>query len=412
VSAFARLSGLSVLSLRGVLPLRGPWAWEVELDATDAETPVKGSLASLTMAGRTWSGYVAEVAPWAGRARLVLEAGSRGMRTPVEAQGYRSALVSTLIEQAVQDAGELLAPLPTLTDVIESWTRPAGAGSVALGQICDAFGLGWRFTDAGLVQRGAESWPELSTVGVLELQPDGADGSIEVAPLVPSLSPGWTWNGRRVERVIYHLPEGQSLTARLVFAREDAAPQDIRGLFRGAVRAALPELAHAKRWPCRVAAQGEDGRLELVPDDAAQMPGTPPAPPLYGLPGVRCEVPEGARVGLVHDGADPARPRAEGWEAEGRVSLIELASEEGGVESVHRVGDGGTAGMFTALLAALIYQDPITGAPLWSLSGTVGGSPVQWAIVPVGSPEDAGKLKTKALEGSAIVKAGGAKAGG
>ena len=406
MSAFARLSGLSVLSLRGVLPLRGPWAFEVELDATDAETPVKGSIASLTMAGRTWSGYVAEVAPWAGRGRLVLEAGSRGMRNEVGAQGYRSALVSTLIERCVADAGELLAPLPDLTDVVESWTRPAGSGAAALGQICDAHGLEWRFTDGGLVQVRAESWPALSTVGVLELQPDGADGSTELAPLVPSLSPGWTWAGRRVERVIYHLPEGGSLTARLVFAREDAAPQGMRGLFGRAVRSALPELPHMKRWPSRVAAQGEDGRLELVPDDSANMPGTPPAPPLYGLPGVRCEVPEGARVGLVHDGADPSRPRAEGWEARGRVDLIELASEEGGVAGVHRIGDGGTAGSFAAVLAALVYTSP-DEQTRWAITGladTVTGI-VTFTVAPILG--DAGALKTKALTGSSIVKAGG-----
>jgi len=409
--SFAEFNGLSVLSARGVLPLRGAWAWEVEIDATDAEAPTKGSPGVLDIGGRSFVGYVRDVAPWQGRVRLILEAGATGMRTEVPGQGYASALVSTLVEQAVLDAGEQLAASLDASDVLESWTRPTGPAGAALSAICDAAGLGWRFTDSGAVLVAPEVWPAADESGVLEMQPDGADASTEVAPLAATLDPGTTWRGRRIERVVYILPEGQSLTARLAFERPEA-PGDMRGLFERAVRVALRELQLMKRWPATVERQDEAGRLELVPDDPA-MGGTPPVPPLYGLPGARAVVDQGARVGLVHDGADAGRPRAEGWEEatparELHLDASELVAFAGGGPAVHRVGDTGTGGRFVPGVggAQLVYVSP-DDEFLWSITATAGASPVLWALVPFADPTKMGAIETRALTGSAIVKAGG-----
>ena len=407
----AGAASLDVLSARGVLPLRGAWAWEAEIDAANIETPAKGARAELSIGGRTFAGYVRDVAPWQGRVRLLLEAGAAGMRTELEAQGFESALLSTLVARAVLDAGEALAAELEPGAVLERWTRPAGTGAAALTAIAEAAGLGWRFTDAGAVLVAAEAWPAADESGVLELQPDGADASAEVAPLAATLDPGTTWRGRRIERVAYVLPEGQSLTARLVFERSEA-PGEMKGLFERAVRAALRELGHAKRWPATVEAQTEDGRLALVPDDAT-MPGTPPVPVLYGLPGCRAVVAQGARVGLVHDGADAARPRAEGWEQatparELHLDASELVALAGGGPGVHRVGDTSDGGRFTAIGAALGYAGGPPEAPVsWVLTAMAGATPVTFALVPVLSPADVGRIVPVAATGSAIVKAGG-----
>ena len=404
----AGAASLDVLSARGVLPLRGAWAWEAEIDAANIETPAKGARAELSIGGRTFAGYVRDVAPWQGRVRLLLEAGAAGMRTELEAQGFESALLSTLVARAVLDAGEALAAELEPGAVLERWTRPAGTGAAALTAIAEAAGLGWRFTDAGAVLVAAEAWPAADESGVLELQPDGADASAEVAPLAATLDPGTTWRGRRIERVAYVLPEGQSLTARLVFERSEA-PGEMKGLFERAVRAALRELGHAKRWPATVEAQTEDGRLALVPDDAT-MPGTPPVPVLYGLPGCRAVVAQGARVGLVHDGADAARPRAEGWEQatparELHLDASELVALAGGGPAVHRVGDGGSAGTLVAAGTPITYVRP-NGEFGFQITASAGATPVLFTIVPIGTFPP-GEIVTKALEGSGIVKAGG-----
>ena len=403
---------LSVLSARGVLPLRGAWAWEVELDGGAEDTPAQGARSTLEIGGRSFRGYVRDVAPWHGRIRLFLEAGAAGMRTAAEAQGFESVLVSELVSRIVTDAGEILAAPLSSETVLGAWHRPAGPAAVALSAVCEASGLGWRFTDAGEVAVVVESWAEAPDVAALEIAPDGADGSTEIAPLVPSIDPGMTWRGRRIERVVYHLPEGKGLTARLHFAREGAGA-DLRGIFEAAVRAAVRELAYAKRWPSRVESQDAEGRLSLVPDDIA-MPGTPPLPALYGLPGARAVVPQGARCGFVFEAADASRGRALGFEAETPAvelhldasSVIALAESAGGVAGVHRIDDTGTAGALAALGAALGYVGG-DGAVQWVLTGTAGATPVTWTITPVSSPADAGKLTTRALTGSQVVKAGG-----
>jgi len=398
-----------VLSARGVLPLRGPWAWEIEIDATAAETPAKGAPATLAIGGRSFVGYVRDVAPWHGRERLILEAGVAGMRTTIEAQGFESALLSELVSRAVSDAGETLAAEVGSDVVIELSERARGPAGVVLSVLCEAHGLGWRFTDAGSVLVAPERWIEAPDVSALELDPDGADGSTEIAPLVPSLDPGMTWRERRIERVVYLLPEGQSLTARLVFERSEA-PGDMRGLFERAVRAALRELAFTKRWPSRVESQRDDGRLQLVPDDTTHA-GTPPVPALYGLPGARAVVPEGSRVGLVFDGADPSRPRAAGWEEatparELHLDASELVALAGGALGVVRVSDTGDAGRLTAVGAALGYTGG-DGLVQWVLTGTAGATPVTWVMTPVSNPADVGRITTLATKGSSIVKAGG-----
>lgn len=395
-----------VLSARGVLPLRGPWAWEIEIDAMPAETPARDAPATLAIGGRLFDGYVRDVAPWQGRERLILEAGVAGMRADVEAQGFESVLLSELVSRVVSDAGEILAAELGSDVVLERYERPRGPAGVALSVLCEAHGLGWRFTDAGAALVAPERWIEAPDVAALELDPDGADGSTEIAPLVPSLDPGMTWRGQKIGRVVYRLPEGESLTARLIFERTG----DMRELFERAVRAAVRELAFTKRWPSRVESQSEDGRLQLVPDDEEQA-GTPPVPALYGLPGCRAVVPEGARVGLVFDGADPSRPRAAGWEQatparELHLDAAELVALAGGGQGVVRVGDTGSAGQLTAIGAALGYTGG-DGAVQWVLTGTAGATPVTWVLTPVSNPLDAGKLTTLATKGSAIVKAGG-----
>ena len=361
---YAPLSGptLSVLSARGVLPLRGAWAWEVELDSLDSETPAKGSRGVLVVGGRSFSGYVQEVAPWQGRARLFFEAGAAGMRAWVVGQGYHGALVSTLVEAVVSEAGEELAGAVDSSAVLEHLQRAEGPACVALTSILSGQDMGWRFDDAGRVRVAVEEWATASEIGVMEMQPNGADASLEVAPLRPSLSPGTTWRGRRIERVIYHLPEGASLTARLVFERA-TGEGDLRGLFERAVRAAVRELAYLSRWPTTVAAQQGD-RLELAPDDEA-MARPPPMPVLLGLPGCQVEVPGGARVGMVFEGADQRRPRAMGWEqgtAAGtiRINPSDLLQLCGGEQGVARVADTVGYMLFDATAFTLYFTPSLT----------------------------------------------------
>lgn len=92
----------------------------------------------------------------------------------------------------------------------------------------------------------------------------------------------------------------------------------------------------------RVVAQNGDGSLELVPDDA-RLPPLSGVPVRYGVPGMRAEVPEGARVLLEFIAGDPSKPIASLWETTGATKLyLDTTGDvvvNGGTAKVARVGD-------------------------------------------------------------------------
>ncbi len=399
---------LPVLTMRGTLVIKGAWYFELELDATASEAPHVLDRATLLVAGRSFRGYVARAREWHGRTRLFLEAGAYGMRAVVDALQYESALVSTIARQIVESAGEVVSSTAEApTEVLAYYHRAQQAGGVALSSVLSTIGLTWRFTDAGDVWWGVDTWESASEVDMLEVEPFGGTATTTIRLDAPTLSPGYTFGGRPIERVVYTLSEEESLTALLTFTRDGGG--DLRGAFGRAVRAVVPELPLLPRYPATVVRQGADGRLELAPDDTPTVAGSPPVPPLYGLPGVRCEVAAGARVGLAHDAGDARRPCAMGWEQQTPATLIEIEAQQirlgkDATRGVIRLNDIGVAGTWIAAGPSLTHVGA-DGETVWSLQGTADTTTgiVTWAIVPVNG--DAGIQFTKAVRGSNIVRA-------
>lgn len=403
---------LDVISLRMARPLSGRWRATLEIDAGAVESVAEGS-ATLTIGDRTLTGYITapEPAPVGGRAHVEMRGGAGGWSTVVRARDYLDVLPRTVVAHLAADAGETidvdsLEALP-LT-VIGRWARAEGPAGNSLSILLRRLGLSWRLLDSGETWIGAESWPAAPASDVLVEAAYGDDGALCVVPPGMTIEPGTMWTDeRQIDRVIYTLAEGGQLRAELLFARA-VGPDLERALFERAVRAVLRELPFLRRYPARVAAQGEGGDVELVPDSQGQA-GTPPIPVLYGLPGCRAEVEAGARVGLVYEDGDPSAPRALGWEQSTPATLLELeadsiklgASAERGVVRLDDLGDGGT---WTAVGPSLTYTSP-DGTTAWTitaLADVVTGI-VSWTIVPVtGNP---GALVTKAIRASSKVRA-------
>jgi hypothetical protein len=304
------------------------------------------------------------------------------MRQTVPALQYESALVSTIAEQIVAAAGEAVSEdVDEPTDVLGYYHRTEAPAGRALSVALATIGLAWRFTDEGAVRWAAESWPAADETDAIEIEPFGDRAETEVEVLAPTLSPGETFGGRRVERVTYTMSEDEPLVALLSFTRSEGS-EGLRTALGRAVRAVVPELPYLGRYPATVVRQTADLRLELAPDDTA-VAGSPPVPPLYGLPGARCEVPEGARVGLVHEAGDATRPKAMGWEAETPATSIRLRASSsitlgaaacevggggatvtlsGGGAAVTRVGDIAFYLLWDATLMTL-YVAPSLTAP-------------------------------------------------
>lgn len=124
-------------------------------------------------------------------------------------------------------------------------------------------------------------------------------------------------------------------------------------LFVGLVdRLVVPRLDPLALYPATVAAQGEDGAVDLRPDDARWGQGLAAVPIRHGLPGVTARVKVGARVLLGFEGGDVRRPYCSLWEPGSLEALTIEASvsvrvdapeiiwgEEGDARPVARAGD-------------------------------------------------------------------------
>ena len=138
------------------------------------------------------------------------------------------------------------------------------------------------------------------------------------------------------------------------------------------------------------------------------MAGTPPLAPRYGLPGVRCEVPAGSRVGVAFEAGSAREGRAVGWEEGTAADMIEIEAGElrlgeGASLGVVRTTDLGDAGTFAPTGAGLGWTGP--GDVAWQITATAIGNPVIFTVVPLSNPADAGKLITRAVGCSSTVKA-------
>jgi len=100
----------------------------------------------------------------------------------------------------------------------------------------------------------------------------------------------------------------------------------LKGGFEKAVRAIFgPRIAYLGQYSAVVKAQGSDGSLDLLPDDAA-IPGLQGVPIAYGIPGVTVTVAVGARVALTFlGGGDPSKPRATVWDS-GSVTAMTVTA--------------------------------------------------------------------------------------
>lgn len=86
-------------------------------------------------------------------------------------------------------------------------------------------------------------------------------------------------------------------------------------LFVGLVeRLVVPRLDPLALYPATVAAQGDDGSVDLRPDDARWGQGLAAVPVRHGLPGVTVRVRVGARVLLGFEAGDVRRPYCSLWE--------------------------------------------------------------------------------------------------
>jgi hypothetical protein len=161
-------------------------------------------------------------------------------------------------------------------------------------------------------------------------------------------------------------------------------------------RESLPDARYLACWSYTVTTANERTFSGRALSPRCPQPDLPAVPNMPGIPGTLLQPTVGSIVGVMFLDGDPAQPRAVTWDQTTPVS-VGLA---GGGEAVHRVGDGGTAGVLTAP-AALVLTTP-SGA-IATISGMAGMVPVVFQINLGAGPFT---IDTRATEGSTLVTSG------
>ena len=294
---------------------RGNWVATTTIGWPEA--PAVGGAASLRFARQDGSEDV-----WTGsirRATLIAESetlsvtivGGAGLLLAPEIPPRFHTTGAAQIPAGLVLAGIADATGETLADGAEteldgyplaSWMRLGGTGRDAIDTLAGVLGLGWRVLASGELWMGEETWPELDSETLARCyfeRGDPADGMVLYAVDATPVFAGKSVNGVRPVEVCYHYD------AMIADRSKGALRMELRTALPGDPTYA-PNLArYARPYPGTVRAQAADGTLAIACDDPSVGDGLQSIPLRVGLPGCAVTVPEGTRVRVRFENADP-----------------------------------------------------------------------------------------------------------
>jgi len=109
----------------------------------------------------------------------------------------------------------------------------------------------------------------------------------------------------------------------------------LKAVLEAIVTRVLQRVDYLAMYPSTVILQNADGSLELKPDNP-KLAGMSKVPIRYGVPGVRAEVPAGARVAIEFEDGDPSKPIATVWDPDSGVTTLIF---DDGTAPIARMGD-------------------------------------------------------------------------
>lgn len=222
--SLVRVGSFEALSVRLDLPRFGAASAICEIDTASDEPPTgAASIDFLTTEAVSFVGSivlpVGKDAPRLGRSRLRWASGVAAMTKTLAGKPYANVAPRLVVEDILSDAGETagditsaLAALPTQ----RLWLRPSGPAAQALTRFLSGSGLAWRFSPAGRVDVVQETWPAYTGDALLVRHPD-EQGRALYALEQPTLYPGMTLDGARVDRVVHLVASDGTFRSEVVF---------------------------------------------------------------------------------------------------------------------------------------------------------------------------------------------------
>jgi hypothetical protein len=297
------------------VPRVGAWTAEVEIRS---DVSYVGS-AAISLEGTNFVGASSRSSvKGPGRVACAVVGGAGGLETEVPARQYVGPNVSLVLGDILSLAGETIssAVSASLTGrSLTTWQRAAGTAKEALAQLAEALGVSWRVLLDGTVWLGAETWPEV-TPECRVLDDDQATGTVTLS-LVPSLLPGTTFCGQRIEQVRHELGTGEARTE-----ASSTSPAAAMSAFLGPIE---KRIRYSRSYSARVVKQNANGTMQILPDDPTfKGSGLDQVKIRLGVPGT-VTVPKGARVELVFEDGDPQKPIATAFH-DGSLTELSLGS--------------------------------------------------------------------------------------
>lgn len=303
--------------------LRGVWTASVQVDSGLLQP---GQSVTLADGAAKWVGTVLRGSDYGGRGVFALVGGAGNLSKVLPAKWYVAVTIGEILADLARETGERISStiVTALSRyLVGTFTRAEGPASVVLDQIVEIFGTGyhWRVLRDGTVWIGSETWPAIDGQHVVTNEcPDHA--SIEVAPEQPFVDVGCVFKSRKVVSLQYDYGKGLRVTVRFA----DKQSQSIGEAFRELVKRNTKEFRFHCSYAGKVVTQHDDGTLDVVLDTKL-VPSPTHVPIRYGIPGVRVQVTDSARVLVSYEDGDEHRPIATLWDA-AAVKSLEITSTE------------------------------------------------------------------------------------
>ncbi len=358
-----RLNDLRATSVRFVLPWRGAWLADVDVDLGTAKTLPSGKAALLVGSAAP---LVCSVDPKGsgpmgakGRARVL--GGGGGWSKPVGPKHYHNdlgVLSTAVLSTTAAEVGESVVELAP-TRLGPDYVRGAGPASSVLA------GLDWYVTPQGVTMVGPRAQlPAGTAVEVLSWDPGSQRAELAAAELV---QPGTILVDQRfgtavVRDVVQTFGEGGGRAT--AWCSSSASSRLVDALARLVVEKSRSR--YLARYRYRVVLQGVDERLALQAVERA--PGLPDMLPIAmwgGVPGMGAKLVPGVEVLVEFIAGDPSRPVVTGFDGKPPV-VLELTTptlavtgliSAAGITAGAMVASGGGMSVGGELAESLVMYD-------------------------------------------------------
>ena len=399
--AVANVQGRDVVSAHVILPRVGRWSASVEVVADDT-TGLLGAVV-LDLGAIKLSGYATRGGDFAETVTLFIQGGRAGVMRTVEPRAWTEASAGVVLRSLAQDAGEVLSSAcdpAVLAKPLPRWLRRqrlAWAELESIRKAAQGAGLdevAWRFLPDGTLWMGREGWPVVDLDhDLLDIQPTLNEGLIGVE--LPSLQPGTTFLGRKVEMVEY-IVDASSVRTRVTWRDESPTGELNPSVEAERLKLLISRMVDPTRLlevhPAQVVAQNADGTLELKPDDPT-MPGLSKVPLRTPWPGLTFKVAPESRVQVLCPAGDPGAQVSALWEP-AAGSTLELVVTG---QDIRLGGSGATdfVALASKVLAAL--QSLVTTFNAHTHVSSPTGGPTAPPVPQASAPADVAATTTKAL---------------